>query len=412
MADKENLTTTWSSRNPTLPTQLPRQRTTSTPSGPAAATQAARRQSKKEKEARLNTAIEVLVQTCEETIEQLSKDFDLDATKVRSMVTHATTLKKPRKPNLHNAKLFHKRKELEQDGASPKRLSELRRLVEEDDSLKTENLSRAQKKDLCNALMVERALKSTGTRATMRATTLDASLNTSHITSEMHNMFLRTGVRSMIFFARSHTDDRFISTFYAVDEVTERFLPDILKLDAGNVTRKFELYTCAEEKSAMKTESLESLRVEISLLIIEGLRTITGDKRIKMKYREYDSQIVAEHHVQIVGWPSLVPFRPPSKLCIKDDARTLRNALVDGICRWETLTREQRESHKERMVDIRAARASTGTKRKERSDKGKQRGPSKKKQRSGQLPPSYKSKAIIDDESSGSDESSSGSDEE
>ncbi|KAG6833975.1 hypothetical protein H0H93_012842 [Arthromyces matolae] len=291
MADKENLTTTWSSRNPTLPTQLPRQRTTSTTSGPAAATQAARRQSKKDKEARLNTAIEVLVQTCEETIEQLSKDFDLDATKVRSMVTHATTLKKPRKPNLHNAKLFHKRKELENgglttfyndyvpitdatllDGASPKRLSELQRLVDDDESLKTENLSRAQRKDLCTALMEERALKSTGTRATMRAATLDASLNASHITNEMHNMFLRTGVRSMIFFARSHTDDRFISTFYSVDEVTERFFPDILKLDAGNVTRKFELYTCAEEKTAMKTESLESMRVDISRLIIDGLR--------------------------------------------------------------------------------------------------------------------------------------------
>ncbi|KAG6848546.1 hypothetical protein H0H93_016023 [Arthromyces matolae] len=412
MADKENLTTTWSSRNPTLPTQLPRQRTTCTTSGPAAATQAARRQSKKEKEERLNTAIEVLVQTCEETIEQLSQDFDLDTTKVRSMVTHATTLKKSRKPNLHNAKLFHKRKELESEGASPKRLPELRRLVEEDESLKTENLSRAQQKELCNALMDERALKSTGTRATMRAATLDASLNTSHITNEMHNMFLRTGVRSMIFFARSHTDDRFISTFYGVDEVTERFFPDILKLDAGNVTRKFELYTCAEEKTAMKTESLESMRVEISRLILDGLCAITGIKNIKMKYREYDSQIVAEHHIQIVGWPSLVPFRPPSKISIKDDARTLRNALVDGVCRWETLTRDQREAHKERMKDIRAARASAGTKRKERSDKGKQQGPSKKKLR-GQLPPTYKSKAIVDDDgSSSSGGSSSESDEE
>ncbi|KAG6851316.1 hypothetical protein C0991_009418 [Blastosporella zonata] len=165
----------------------------------------------------------------------------------------------------------------------------------------------------------------------------------------------------------------------------------------------------------MKAESLEALRVEISRLILKGLRafssdrvtmigTITGNKNIKMKYREYDAHIVAEYSVHIVGWPAAVPFSAPSKLCIKDHARSLRNALLDGICHWETLTSEQGKSHKERMEEIRAARAAAGTKRKERSDKGKPRGPSKKKQRA-QMPPTHKSKELIDNsESEGSSE--------
>ena len=48
--------------------------------------------------------------------------------------------------------------------------------------------------------------------------------------------------------------------------------------------------------------------IDIVLDMILGLRKVT------MAYKNYDTEIVAKHHVCLVGWPEDVEFKSLSKL--------------------------------------------------------------------------------------------------
>lgn len=130
-----------------------------------------------------------------------------------------------------------------------------------------------------------------------------------------------------------------------------------------------------------------------------------------MNYQNYETVIIETHHVKLVGWPPCVLFTSPSNISMKDEILLLCSALKDGDCHWVVLSHEEQLQHAKKLAHARNQGLEIGKKRKERSDKGKPREPRTKQQRkdsSSQIPPMYKSKAIIDDsdESEGEDGSS------
>ncbi|KAG6875059.1 hypothetical protein C0993_010410 [Termitomyces sp. T159_Od127] len=201
-----------------------------------------------------------------------------------------------------------------------------------------------------------------------------------------------------------------------------KFFPEVLKLDYADVLAKFEMYSCLESRSAVKPETLPSMRAECTGLILDGLRNILVNKTIKMNYMNYDAAIVEKHHVHIVGWPSRITFGSPSNISTIDDIRLLRSTLKDGSCKWAFLTAEERKEHDQKLASARKEGEVVGKKRKERSDKGKPRmkgkGRQVKKRKTSQLPPghTYKSAEFIDDEDDEQqpedDNQSGGSDDE
>ncbi|KAG6887896.1 hypothetical protein C0992_010306 [Termitomyces sp. T32_za158] len=281
------------------------------------------------------------------------------------------------------------------EGGNKRTLRELQKLIEEDASLK--NLSKDREQELISTLEEHRALKATGARANRRAAAIDATKNVDGIIQECKNLYLRTGVRTIVFFTRSHADNRFDAMFAASNPTSLKFFPQILKLDAGNVATKFELFACAEEKAGIKIGSTNTLRMECTWLIVDGLRKITQDKKINMNYQNYETVIIEAHHVKLVGWPEHVPFATPANLTTKDEILLLRSALKDGVCHWKVLSHKERMEHAKRLEDARASGVMIGVKHKPRRDKGK---PRKKKSAgtSSQMPPKFKSRDTIDDE--------------
>ncbi|KAG6888716.1 hypothetical protein C0992_007675 [Termitomyces sp. T32_za158] len=223
------------------------------------------------------------------------------------------------------------------------------------------------------------------------------------ITIEMKNLFLRTGVRSFAFFSRSHAEDS-VTTFTATsDNTVMKFFPGVLKLDYAEVLAKFEIYSCLENRSAVKPDTLSSMRAECTGLILDGLRSILVNKTVKMNYLNYDTAIIEKYHVNLAGWPSRIPFGSPSNISTVDDIRLLRSALRDGDCKWRFLTAEEQREHDRKLAEARGQGVTIGKKRKERSDKGKPRNQEKaqqsKKKKTSQLPPGamYKSAEFVDD---------------
>jgi hypothetical protein len=145
-------------------------------------------------------------------------------------------------------------------------------------------------------------------------------------------------------------------------------------------------------------------------------------KAINMNYVNYDIAIVQKHRVELVGWPDGIPFANPSAIGTVGAVRILREALIVGDCKWIAQTKRQQGVHAAMLKTKRDAGDPIGKKRKQRSDKGKKRSrqgvedisdgePQKKKKRAAmsksatsQLPPAYKSRNFINDESDDDEE--------
>ena len=91
-----------------------------------------------------------------------------------------------------------------------------------------------------------------------------------------------------------------------------------------------------------------------------------------MNYVNYDIAIVEKHKVELVGWPTRIPFANPSAIGTIGDIRTLRGALTAGECKWIVQSKRQQGVHAAMLKTKRDSGVVVG-KRKQRSDKGKKR---------------------------------------
>ena len=92
-----------------------------------------------------------------------------------------------------------------------------------------------------------------------------------------------------------------------------------------------------------------------------------------MNYINYETSIVVELKVKLIGWTKGVPFANPSVIGAVSDLRKLSDDLKSGMCHWVELTQSQLSEHKA-MLDAHREDGETGGKaRKTRSDKGKKR---------------------------------------
>lgn len=101
---------------------------------------------------------------------------------------------------------------------------------------------------------------------------------------------------------------------------------------------------------------------------------ITNIPNLGMNYLNYKTSIVQKYHVQLLGWPSDIPFVNPHQLTTIAAARSLQNSLTVSTCKWVVMSKRQQNEHTVIMAaDVERGRA-VGRKRKVRSDKGKKRG--------------------------------------
>ena len=115
-----------------------------------------------------------------------------------------------------------------------------------------------------------------------------------------------------------------------------------------------------------------------------GTGLILNLKNVGMCYRKYDQNIVTRHKVELVGWPTSINFANPSEIGNVDDIRKLRQALMVRECKWIVQSRGQQAAYAEKVARKAAAGEQVPKKRKQRSDKGKQRGSKGGKNTSGQ----------------------------
>ena len=98
--------------------------------------------------------------------------------------------------------------------------------------------------------------------------------------------------------------------------------------------------------------------------------TVTNNKKVKMNYANYETYIIQQMGVRMVGWPKSVKFVNPSQIGTVLEIRTLRDDLKSGACHWVKLTKSQLDAHRADMEEWREQGETVGKQRKKRSDAG------------------------------------------
>lgn len=78
-----------------------------------------------------------------------------------------------------------------------------------------------------------------------------------------------------------------------------------------------------------------------------------------MNYVNYDTVIVEQYKIKLVGW-TYSEFINPSKISRIDDVRKLRNALKSGACHWIRLSVRQHQEHVSHLEAQRKAGQTVG----------------------------------------------------
>ena len=147
---------------------------------------------------------------------------------------------------------------------------------------------------------------------------------------------------------------------------------------------------------------------------MSGIGTVTNNKKVKMNYANYETSIIQQMGVCLMGWLKTVKFVDPSQIGTVLEIRTLRDDLKSGACHWVKLTKGQLDAHHANMEEQWEQGEMVGKQRKKRSDAGKCKRHSEDKENerlskkhTGKKATSthqVKSRAVISDSSDSSDD--------
>ncbi|SJL09499.1 uncharacterized protein ARMOST_12877 [Armillaria ostoyae] len=368
--------TTWAQRNsdhPVLPTQMKRGNA-SKETRKLQAIQAQKRQRE------LISATDNAKREIDAILQRVADQYDKKIDVIKQMAFDQTRHRYRRDVSLHDAKISWKMKQ-EKDkllpGQTPKMLAEIQALVRED--VEMANWSKDTQEKMMQRVHEIHAIKAQGARVSNHAAAMDYQKTIDWIEEELTNLAPRTGAMSIALFTRAHVDDVYVPDIFA-SSGAERFIWDVLHMDPLDLVRKFEQWACSRASTLEERNTMSNLHKEITSKILSGLRFITKKPGTSMSYSRYQTDIIEKYSVELIGWPArLAPMKSPSEFRVLADLKLLRNALVEGSCRWVHLSRpevlQRVDEHQKRTE---SGNEATGQKRKTRSDKGKKRGPNKR----------------------------------
>ncbi|KAJ7774328.1 hypothetical protein DFH07DRAFT_952569 [Mycena maculata] len=243
----------------------------------------------------------------------------------------------------------------------------------EDSDLQTmlENLSREEYEEIKENLMPEEHKHIMKQLDDHTALAQDASQTASGVGDMLVDLFERTGVHSCCLFSRSNATDAALPAIQDSDNSRD-FFQHALGKGFFDILLKFEQWSCTRDTEAKDLDDVQSMRKQIVLLILEGLRSIAykikNKKNVDMDYINYKVDVMHKFGVELAGWPSDIPFKRPVKLTA-DQGREIHDGLRCGAICWVVMMKSQREELAEEIEELGGVAALKH--RKMYSDKGK-----------------------------------------
>ncbi|KAK0235418.1 hypothetical protein EDD85DRAFT_842997 [Armillaria nabsnona] len=216
---------------------------------------------------------------------------------------------------------------------------------DENDGSDYEGLTKEEEAALLDHLKEKREVKFQGARRSNEGAAADCRQVINSINREIEGLAHRTGAHFVGFMSCSDIHDTFQPTLMSDSPASLAFFKRVIGMGAEDILVKFEQFCCAQSLNMNSREDSKDMRAQCTEMIQKGLKEITGESSIRMNYVNYDTDIVARHHVRLDGWPMGIKFESLSNIKNLQDLRRLRDALKTTACKWINMNKTQVKAH-------------------------------------------------------------------
>ncbi|KAJ7670819.1 hypothetical protein DFH06DRAFT_1125105 [Mycena polygramma] len=317
-------------RNPELPTQPePKAR------GKGVAmenTLLLKKQQKKEARTGLKAVVDLWNVEVEQKAKDLANEFHLGLDEVHAIMSGSSKLKKKRKYNQYNAKVWWRAAELNEGKGPGERLllKDVRNIVlaEPEGTWSEEDLIQL-KKDYEK----HQDQKESGLRLSNAEASRDAYLTGGTLHDELILLEKRTGARSLLIIAGSNVNDT-IRPQILGSPASCNFVAEVLKMPPAQLPQKLHRWGCFSDD--VKPVKGQDRRTESVDMLKSSLGATFGVGPVNMEYIKYTDRIKAAMGVQLIGWPESLPFQALSTIGSggAEGINVLWERLKNRTCRW------------------------------------------------------------------------------
>ncbi|EJD44436.1 hypothetical protein AURDEDRAFT_166525 [Auricularia subglabra TFB-10046 SS5] len=236
---------------------------------------------------------------------------------------------------------------------------------------------RAEQEEWLKEYKADKAAAARQPRVNRKAEQQDASSTLKRVSTDLDTLRTRTGVRSFLIAVRPEVLFS-MDPWVFCDKHTEEFFSMVLNKTPEQLARLLESATIngLNSLAAPPPRNAGELKKDTRERIQRGLDVILEERypnaeetHVRMNYEQYESEIVARHQVQLIGWTfndGIVTN--PSKLG-KTDRRALHAGLVSKSVYWQLVPGTETEMETATV---------TGKKRKRDPRSGANKKPKKK----------------------------------
>ncbi|TFK59157.1 hypothetical protein BDN72DRAFT_906111 [Pluteus cervinus] len=221
-------------------------------------------------------------------------------------------------------------------------------------------------------------------RPTPRARIQDVSNVIRNIELLLLGLQRRAGVHAMVCIFRNTTTYVMDPQWFFTSAELEPYLPMAVgkQWNTAQVGARLEAFAIAgcDTSKLFKTvqQKVEFYKMSIRNRVNHSLRQITGNSNLQMQYVHFETRIVHQYGVNIVGWTHPT-FGNPSELSSSlEPLKKLYDALVSGECKFVKLSEADVDKRKKEYEAKLASGEVEVTERKQRKDAGTKRGANKR----------------------------------
>ncbi|KAG6806352.1 hypothetical protein H0H92_011616 [Tricholoma furcatifolium] len=201
---------------------------------------------KKERKVAFEADVTAFTKLRDQTAEDLALKYSLKVPFVRLKLSSALLLKQPRRPNIWNALVSRRSRELNEGRAVGDcfSLAEVQAKVREE--IENGEHDAVNGEELVEELEEKRHLQAQGTRSSNRAATLDYNGTLLKFKGELADLYERTGALGFAFFTRGHVLDSVLPGMIESQD-SLKFISEVMDTTPVELARKFEQWACTKD---------------------------------------------------------------------------------------------------------------------------------------------------------------------
>ncbi|KAK0209943.1 hypothetical protein IW262DRAFT_1281102 [Armillaria fumosa] len=367
--EKRHKTWTWAGRNPTKVT-IPEPQKKSR-KGQNTKVRKIREDEQRERCQNMAEELEKVQQHYHQELRDIATKYGRSFETIVNYVSYSSRYKTQRAPSLYLARVSAKAEEINKDKSVGEKvpLHEIRRMVkEEDDDSGYAGLTKEEEAALLERLQEKQQVKFQGARRSNKGTTTDFRQVVNRIYREIDGLAHRTSAHFVGFMSRSDIHDTFQPTIISDSTASMAIFKRVVSMGTEEILIKFEQSCCAQSLNMNSREQSKDVRAQCTEMIQKGLSTVPRESSIRMNYIHYDTDIIAQHHVRLDGWPMGIKFENLSNIKNLQDLRRLRDALRTTACKWIKMNKKQIKAHENDLIRWEASSEVIKRKWQERSD--------------------------------------------